>query len=444
MQLYDTIFLFVFLPLFMGIYALLSERKRPWLIAAANIFFIFLGSRFGIVVFALLTVLSYFSAIAIYNYRTNEKKRFARKLIFTLNILLCVVVLLFLAKDAFFNITSLNMFAVFGGAVVPLHIISYLIDVYRGDCEAQTNLFSLTAYTGFFPSLTLGPVMKYKNFKESFSAPKISHEKIAAGIRIYILGLAEYVIIGCRLTDIWNKEILNAQAADFGLMTALLSALIYYVGFCVNVMGLVAMGQGIAVMLGFAVKPCFSRRFLTDSLYKRIKGFNSPLYSWLNDYICKPINGGSGEFSFLPFVAAVCLAALWYDFSASWLIAAFLAAGIVFLQRLAKKKSKTKHKFIASLLTSISAALLFAVCALSKLNIDSLSNLSLFAVTQSENDYLSYLFSVSAAVTLIGFVVISPLPNLIFKRMDYTWVRIAMPAFEIILVVLSAAFMING
>ena len=42
-------------------------------------------------------------------------------------------------------------------------ILSYLIDVYRKDCTAQTNLISFGAYVSMFPQLIAGPIVRYKD-----------------------------------------------------------------------------------------------------------------------------------------------------------------------------------------------------------------------------------------------------------------------------------------
>ena len=38
--------------------------------------------------------------------------------------------------------------------------LSYVIDVYRDECEVQKNLFSLALYISFFPQLIAGPIVK--------------------------------------------------------------------------------------------------------------------------------------------------------------------------------------------------------------------------------------------------------------------------------------------
>ena len=44
--------------------------------------------------------------------------------------------------------------------------LSYVIDVYRGECEVQKNILKLALYVSFFPQLIAGPIVKYKDIAE--------------------------------------------------------------------------------------------------------------------------------------------------------------------------------------------------------------------------------------------------------------------------------------
>ena len=50
-----------------------------------------------------------------------------------------------------------------GISFYTFQILSYLIDVYRKDCTAQTNLISFGAYVSMFPQLIAGPIVRYKD-----------------------------------------------------------------------------------------------------------------------------------------------------------------------------------------------------------------------------------------------------------------------------------------
>lgn len=55
--------------------------------------------------------------------------------------------------------------------ILPLGIfftfsaLSYVIDVYRGKCEAERNFVDFSLYMNFFPKITAGPIVKWEEFK---------------------------------------------------------------------------------------------------------------------------------------------------------------------------------------------------------------------------------------------------------------------------------------
>ena len=48
-----------------------------------------------------------------------------------------------------------------GISYYSLIMISYLIDIYRGTCKAQKNIFKFALFMSYFPVLTSGPFIRY-------------------------------------------------------------------------------------------------------------------------------------------------------------------------------------------------------------------------------------------------------------------------------------------
>ena len=93
MELYNVLFPYFFLPVFMLIYALIPAKRRPLLIFAGNLLFISAADWRGAAVYFALLLTAYFSGIAIYNGRAKkdgEKPKLARRrLVLAGNALLC-------------------------------------------------------------------------------------------------------------------------------------------------------------------------------------------------------------------------------------------------------------------------------------------------------------------------------------------------------------------
>ena len=440
MHLYDPEFLFAFLPIFIGIYALLPAGKRPIAIAAANILFLYLAGKYELIGFLVTFASAYFSGISLYNLRNVPEKAQFRKNLLGTNIALysMVFILLTVSETGGAGSALLSPSTLFFRAVIPLHLISYLFDVYRGDCPVQTRLSSLTAYAAFFPSASFGPVMKYKSFENSFKAPNMTAKKLAAGIRLYIFGLAEYLIIARRLEAV-RSEIISAPDSLRG-GTAWLFVPLYYVMFTVSVLGMLHMGRGVSLMLGFYVRPAARRTFFTDDFSTRLRQWNEPLASWLTDYIFKPIKQSSGRDS-SALIFAVCVGTLWYNMTVGMLITGFAIAGLIALQSQLYKTRRSLGKITKGLITKVIVLVSVAVCAFMELPS---AALKIFGSTSgSENAFFEHLLNETAIPFIIGLLLSGALLPQLIRRINLFWLKAMIPVVETILLVVSISFMLN-
>ena len=77
-----------------------------------------------------------------------------------------------------------------GISFYTFQILSYVVDVYRGDVKAQRNFIDLAAYIAMFPQLIAGPIVRYSDIASQLSIAPIP-SRIAAGARRFILGLGK-------------------------------------------------------------------------------------------------------------------------------------------------------------------------------------------------------------------------------------------------------------
>ena len=177
---YDMYFLFAFLPLYMGVFALVRPARRAWVIALGNIVMALSCGVRVLAVFVGCTLVCYIAASAVEKLRDDPGKEGLRRG------LTAVIYLLAAAAVAACSPRGLQMsllmpFKSAMMAVLPLHMISYMADVYRGDCKAQKDPLRLAAYLGFFPSMGYGPVLKYKTSKSSFDRPGTDISRLSEG-----------------------------------------------------------------------------------------------------------------------------------------------------------------------------------------------------------------------------------------------------------------------
>ena len=61
--------------------------------------------------------------------------------------------------------------------------LSYVIDVYRGECVPQKSWAKLALYISFFPQLIAGPIVKYKDIEQQIEYRTIDAVAIGETVR---------------------------------------------------------------------------------------------------------------------------------------------------------------------------------------------------------------------------------------------------------------------
>ena len=73
--------------------------------------------------------------------------------------------------------------------------ISYLVDIYRRVCKPQRSLVKMGLFISFFPQLIAGPILKYYDIAAQIDNRKVSFVLFNQGAVRFLQGLAKKVII---------------------------------------------------------------------------------------------------------------------------------------------------------------------------------------------------------------------------------------------------------
>lgn len=195
----SLIFLWFFLPIILiGYYIVQNKFKNIFLLLGSLIFYAWGEPKYIFLMIGLILI-NYGIGILIDKY---ERKR---KLLLVSAVIINISVLGYFKYLNFF-IEIINTYAgkaielreiklPIGISFFTFQILSYVIDLYRGQYKAQKNIINLALYISFFPQLIAGPIVKYKDINEQLDNRVLSYEQIANGIRRFIYGLGKKVII---------------------------------------------------------------------------------------------------------------------------------------------------------------------------------------------------------------------------------------------------------
>ena len=206
-------FLYYFLPLVLVCYFCVPFRWKNFILLFFSLIFYSWGEPRYIFLMVLSILLGYIEGILI------ERKKHSRLILAGACCILLGLLMYFKYID--FLIGNLNAIGLsiplfhialpIGISFYTFQILSYLIDVYRKDCTAQTNLISFGAYVSMFPQLIAGPIVRYKDIAAQLEVRKHSVEKAALGIRKYCRDRQPYH---------YNRKNQNKSAAQRKMHTA--------------------------------------------------------------------------------------------------------------------------------------------------------------------------------------------------------------------------------
>lgn len=168
--------------------------------------------------------------------------------------------------------------------------ISYLVDVYRKQVDAQSKLLNLGLYISLFPQLIAGPIVRYAHIAKQINERSHSSALFASGIRRFLIGLSKKVLIANPLGLIADAAFLmsgdgnTSQIAWIGITAYALQ--IYF-----DFSGYSDMAIGLGRMFGFTFLENFNFPYISKSLREFWQRWHISLSTWFRDYLYIPLGG---------------------------------------------------------------------------------------------------------------------------------------------------------
>ncbi len=286
-------FLFFFLTAIILLYYIVPFKLKNTVLLLFSLFFYAWGGvkYAGLMIIAI--ILGYIFGLLIEKFR--EKK--IAKLFVGLAVACIISFMLYFKYMDFFidnfnkilgtSIPLLKIVLPIGISFYTFQIISYVVDVYRGE-KAQKNPINLAAYVAMFPQLIAGPIVRYHDVALQLEHRTHSFELAGAGVRRFVIGLAKKVLIANSMYDL--SEIMYAAEEKTVLMYwiyAVSVALYIYFDFS----GYSDMAIGLGKVFGFNFLENFNYPFISKSATEFWRRWHMSLGSWFRDYLYIPLGG---------------------------------------------------------------------------------------------------------------------------------------------------------
>lgn len=168
--------------------------------------------------------------------------------------------------------------------------LSYVIDVYREDCEAQKDPFKLLLYISFFPQLIAGPIIKYHDVCRALSDRKQTFDDTAAGIRRFIFGLGKKVLIANAAGKVADV-LFSTDISNINIVSAWIAAIAYMLQIYFDFSGYSDMAIGLGRMFGFRFAENFNHPYGSTSIKEFWRRWHISLSTWFKEYLYIPLGG---------------------------------------------------------------------------------------------------------------------------------------------------------
>lgn len=176
-----------------------------------------------------------------------------------------------------------------GISFFTFQIISYLIDLYRGQIPVQKNILNLMLYVVMFPQLIAGPIVRYTEIETAIHHRETSAFLEKRGLQRFILGLSKKVLLADSLGIFVN--IAFAQSSNLNVVWAWLGAICYTLQIYIDFSGYSDMAIGLGQVFGFHFNENFNYPYTSKSIQEFWRRWHISLSSWFRDYVYIPLGG---------------------------------------------------------------------------------------------------------------------------------------------------------
>ena len=177
-----------------------------------------------------------------------------------------------------------------GISFYTLQVISYLVDVARGEVQVERNPFKLALYLTYFPLIMQGPISRYGQLgSQLWARHDFDLDRIRDGIQLALWGAFKKMVIADRAAIIVDKVF--ALESGFEGLPVLFAVVLYSIQIYADFSGCVDISRGVSQCLGIDLIKNFNHPYFAESVQDFWRRWHISLSSWLRDYVYIPLGG---------------------------------------------------------------------------------------------------------------------------------------------------------
>ena len=450
-------FLYYFLPIVFLVYFAVPKSFKNFVLLVASLFFYGCGEPKYLILMSVSILIGYGGGFL----TGHAKKKGTKRVFLTLSVVLLAGLLGYFKYADFFianfnaltglSLPLLRVTLPIGISFYTFQILSYVVDVYRGDTPAQKNLITFAAYVSMFPQLIAGPIVRYTDVERELETRTHSVSLAYDGVRRFLVGLSKKILLAnlfAELCDAFRAS--DEKSVLFHWLYAVGFTMLIYFDFS----GYSDMAIGLGKIMGFRFPENFNYPYLSGSVTEFWRRWHMTLGTWFRDYVYIPLGGNRVPFGRWIFNIAVVwfLTGLWHGAAWNFVLWGLMFAVLLVLEKLFLKKWLEKLPVVLAhtlvMVVIIISFVLFNASSLAEAASDMAGMFGLGGLPLVTAETLYYLRSY-AVIFVFGIIGCTPLPANIAKRLaDGTKTAGVFRVLEVAvlagLLLVCTAFLVDG
>ena len=300
-MLFNSLQFAVFLPVVFLIYWAIPNKFRWFLLLVASYFFYMSWNPKYVVLILFTTAISYTAAILI----EKQAKKANKKIILAVAAVLCLGVLFFFKYFNFasssvsvilsifkikWNPVVINILLPVGISFYTFQTLSYVIDVYRGETEAERHFGKYATFVSFFPQLVAGPIERTNNLLPQIKEEHhFDYDSASYGLKQMAWGYFKKIVIADTIAKYSGLVFENPlYYKGFALV---LAAVLFSIQIYCDFSGYSDIAIGAAKLFGINLMTNFRSPYFAQSIREFWSRWHISLSTWFRDYIYIPLGG---------------------------------------------------------------------------------------------------------------------------------------------------------
>ena len=463
----SLIFIYAFLPLSLVCYMLCGslKAKNISLLIFSLIFYAW-GEPKYVLLLMLMAAVDWFCALRIdIGESGRERKAWLALAVFVDLLLIGVFKYAGLVCSVFGEVPELvkRITLPIGISFYTFQLLTYVVDVYRGDAKAEHAYWHVLLYAALFHQCVAGPIVRYNSIAEELFVQRSGEEELTDGIRRFACGLAKKALLANPCGALVDAILLTDQtASDAALFAENLSHLqsatvlgtwlgmaAFMLQIYLDFSAYSDMAIGMGKVLGLHYPENFRYPYAAKSVTEFWRRWHMSLSTFFRDYVYIPLGGNRCSLTrnVLNTLIVWALTGLWHG--ASWNFVLWGLYWFVFLmiERLFLKKLLQRVPVLPHLYLVLIVFLGWILFRFTDIRLGWTVVKGLFGLNgNAASDFLSVtMLENNVFLLLVSAIACTPLPKAVSDRLavNGVWAGCRKALFPIVLLLLSTCALVG-